>query len=100
MEELPKQSNKPRRKDGFPWKSAIAVVVILGAVLAVFEWDGSNARTARKPTDRPLKPCTLCFSGKRTSAIRLRTRSRTAMQIRTISRPGQTPPPSQVKRRG
>ncbi len=37
MEELPKQSNKPRRKDGFPWKSAIAVVVILGAVLAVFE---------------------------------------------------------------
>lgn len=35
MEELPKQ--KPRRKDGFPWKSTIAVVVILGIVLAVFE---------------------------------------------------------------
>lgn len=37
MEELPKQSKKPRRKDGVPWKSTIAVVVIVGIVLAVFE---------------------------------------------------------------
>lgn len=37
MEELPKRKRKPSRKDGFPWKSTIAVVVILGIVLAVFE---------------------------------------------------------------
>ncbi|KGM23927.1 MULTISPECIES: hypothetical protein [Stenotrophomonas maltophilia group] len=37
MKELPKRNKKPRRKDGFPWKSTIAVVVIVGIVLAVFE---------------------------------------------------------------
>lgn len=37
MEELPKRSKKPRRKDGFPWKSLIAVVVIVSVVLAVAE---------------------------------------------------------------
>ncbi|HEL4112210.1 TPA: hypothetical protein UM343_002362 [Stenotrophomonas maltophilia] len=37
MEGLPKQSKKPRRKDGFPWKSTIAVVIIVGIVLAVAE---------------------------------------------------------------
>lgn len=37
MEELPKRNKEPSHKDGFPWKSAIAVLVILGIVLAVFE---------------------------------------------------------------
>lgn len=37
MEGLPKRKKKPSRKDGFPWKSTIAVVVILGIVLAAFE---------------------------------------------------------------
>ncbi|KRG37319.1 hypothetical protein [Stenotrophomonas geniculata] len=37
MEELPKRNKKPRRKDGFPWKSLIAVVVIVSVVLAVAE---------------------------------------------------------------
>lgn len=37
MEELPKRNKKPSRKDGFPWKSTIAVVIIVGVVLAVAE---------------------------------------------------------------
>ncbi|EKT4447420.1 TPA: hypothetical protein UM684_000389 [Stenotrophomonas maltophilia] len=37
MEELPKRKKKPGRKDGFPWKSIIAVVIIVGVVLAVTE---------------------------------------------------------------
>lgn len=37
MEELPKRNKKHRRKDGFPWKSLIAVVVIVSVVLAAAE---------------------------------------------------------------
>jgi len=37
MEELPKRNKKPSRKDGFPWKSTIAVVIIVSVVLAVAE---------------------------------------------------------------
>ncbi|HFL2038749.1 TPA: hypothetical protein ACG4N3_000606 [Stenotrophomonas maltophilia] len=37
MEELPKRKKNPSHKDGFPWKSLIAVVVIVSIVLAVAE---------------------------------------------------------------
>lgn len=51
MEELPKRNKKPSRKDGFPWKSTIAVVVILGIVLAVFEM-GRVERAYRAQANR------------------------------------------------
>ncbi|MFV7422373.1 hypothetical protein ACNPNN_04740 [Stenotrophomonas geniculata] len=51
MEELPKRNKKPRRKEGFPWKSTIAVVVILGIVLAVFEM-GRVERAYRAQANR------------------------------------------------
>lgn len=51
MEELPMRNKKPSRKDGFPWKSTIAVVVILGIVLAVFEM-GRVERAYRAQANR------------------------------------------------
>ncbi|WP_191851064.1 hypothetical protein [Stenotrophomonas sp. SXG-1] len=51
MEELPKRKKKPSRKDGFPWKSAIAVVIIVGVVLAVFEM-GRVERAYRAQANR------------------------------------------------
>ncbi|WP_041863880.1 hypothetical protein [Stenotrophomonas muris] len=51
MEESPKRQKKPSRKDGFPWKSTIAVVVILGIVLAVFEM-GRVERAYRAQANR------------------------------------------------
>lgn len=51
MDDMPKRNNRVQRKDGFPWKSILAVVVIIGIVLAVAEM-GRVERQYREQANR------------------------------------------------